>query len=155
MSTVPTKPATTPDGDELNWLLRQIADNGPPSRAVIVRRLERGLHDQAMRATVLTCFGERCQVVGCPFTANAPQEVVRYVLEAHHLKCVVRNASDFSYNFVVLCASHYNLCKRASKVKAVEVPGTDDVLITYEGGAFLIERDLTPLRDQLEKERQA
>lgn len=147
----PKPPGDTDWARVLNFVRR--VDDRPRVRKI--QQIERRLRDREVRSAALLCFGERCQARGCPFTATLPPELMTYVLEVHHVKGVARGGSDLPINLTVLCANHHRLAELAPNAKAVEVPGTDDVLITYEGGAFLIERDLTPLRDQLEKERQA
>ncbi len=121
------------------------------TRARRVERMERRtLRDSQVRSVALRCFGERCQVRGCEFTIGLQREHLGLVLEVHHLKGVARGGSDSPFNLAVLCANHHRLCEGLPGVEAVEVSGSDDVLIRYTDGSFLIERDLTSLREQLQ-----
>ena len=112
-------------------------------------RAWRYVRDRRVRNLALTCFGARCQVRGCVFTAGLSEDHTLYVLEVHHLQAVARGGADTPFNLSVLCANHHRLCERLPGARALDASGTDDIVVVHDSGSFLIERDLDALRAAL------
>jgi len=100
----------------------------------------------------LSCFGAKCQVRGCPFTSLVAVDLLPLVVEVHHLRAVAGGGSDSLFNLSVLCANHQRLVERVPGRRLIETDVTDDVLIRYNNGAILIERDLSVLRERIQGE---
>ncbi len=126
--------------------VRQVRDAPRQTR---VNAIETKLRDSRVRDLSLLCFGARCQVKGCRMTRGLSPQEVELVLEAHHLLAVAKGGSDSLFNLTVLCANHHRLCERLPSIRAQTLTDTDDVLMTYDNGSFLIERDLKELKEEL------
>ena len=144
MGSRPSRPL--PRGEE-DWSslrgLLEAPENEPPERRVGVYK--RILRRRGVRDLVLRCFGERCQVRGCEFTKSLPQDVRRHVLMVHHLRSLAQGGTDRPYNLSVVCANHHALCHNAPSVHIEEIGNGDDVVVLFDGGSFLIERNLSAL----------
>jgi hypothetical protein len=157
----PLPPETSPSGSSLGtgrsrplpttaqpWqkLSRLLTSVGRVRTTGAVRRITSVLRRRNVTALVLRCFGARCQARGCDFTSSVAEQVRECVLHVHHIRELGRGGDDSPYNLSVLCANHHALCHRAPQVRAIFSTDSDDVLMTYAGGSFLLERNLAPLR---------
>lgn len=146
-------PRSQPDAERWSRLqkymdkLEKSADTPRETRTVT---REEYVRRPDVRQAALDCFGKRCQVQGCQFTEVLPDDLVEYVLEVHHLEGVAEGGSDSPFNLAVLCANHHRLCEGLPGAKIVEDEETDSVTLEHDGGSFLIERDLAPLRERME-----
>lgn len=138
------RPATAPDWRRLSRLLGPVGRIAQPRATHRIRRV---LQRRSVRDLVLRCFGARCQARGCEFTSALPEQIRDCVLHVHHVRELGRGGEDSPYNLSVLCANHHALCHRAPAVRSIFNPHNDNILITYRGGSFLIERALQPLRE--------
>ena len=146
-------PRSRPDEERWSRLLeytRKLEESADAPRETRTVTREEYVRRPDVRQAALDCFGRRCQVQGCEFTKVLPDELVEYVLEVHHLEGVAEGGSDSPFNLAVLCANHHRLCDGLPGAKIIESDETDDVTSQYDGGSFLIERDLTPLRERME-----
>jgi len=71
------------------------------------------------------------------------------MLDVHHIHAVSEGGSDAPTNLTVVCANHHCLIERLSGVEVIQSDETDDLVVSYRTGAFLIERDLSRLRGML------
>ncbi len=147
ISVAPIKKARKGDLKRLADYVRE-GQNAP--RQTRASSVETKLRDPRVRDVSLLCFGARCQVKGCRMTRGLSAHEVELVLEAHHLQAVAKRGSDSLFNLTVLCANHHRLCERLPNIRVQTLNDTDDVLIVYDGGSFLIERDLKDLKKELE-----
>lgn len=141
-----SRPQPSTDASWANLRRRLSGAECQRTRRSKIATYRRILRDPGLRSLLLSCFGERCQVRGCEYTDTLPSAVRQHVLVVHHIHELARGGTDDPYNLSVICANHHALCHYAPGAYIEPIIRSDDVLINYQGGAFVIERNLNPLR---------
>jgi hypothetical protein len=135
---------TASAADEVVARLAALAAMPRRKRRTEAHRLERS---RSLRLLILRLFGPECQVKGCAFSRGLKKNLLRHIVEVHHLHHIAHRGSDAPDNLAVLCANHHAIMHRDPRLAIRYSDADGTVHVDSSFGSFRISRDLRILRN--------